>query len=472
VLGPIIANMQAQAQLAASATNGLSAELLAFTPAEWNADHGLLNGPATELRIADRALQAAYNDIREAENYLRWHHAPPTTSSTTTSSTTTSTTQAAPDCSATVAGTALSRTGWVASTNAPSGSGDVPAKALDGNLKTRFSTDKDQAPGLYYEADMGSSQAFDELEMDVPNSPTDYARGYNVEVSGNGSAWTTVASCTGTGTPETVSFPAQTAQYVEVVLTASNSQWWWSIDEFNLYTATSSPTTTTSTTTTSTTTSTTSTTVPPTTTTTSNADLDRAKAYGARQVSDRISSLDWAIKTVQGEPFLGGDGTTLVDGMQADISALEALGTAIAGDTTVPEVDINIDAVFGLRVYDLVLPVMGDVIQTDRVTNVRVPALNQDMATLKGDLNSSNQGVLGPLVNDMQTQVQTAASATAGLSAQLLSYTPAQWDANHGLLDNGGTDIRTANRALDVANNDLQKAERYLRTGLSRHHRR
>ena len=282
VLGPIIANMQAQAQIATTATNGLSAQLLAYTPAEWDANNGLLSGPATQLRIADRAVQTAWDDLARAVRYLR-HHVPPTTS-TTTASSTTSTTVAAPDCTATAAGTALGRTGWVASTNAPSSKADAPANALDGNLKTRFSTDKDQAPGLYFEVDLGFSQAFDQLEMDVPNSPTDYARGYNVEVSGNGSAWTIVASCTGTGTPEIVSFPAQTAQYVEVALTASNNAWWWSIDELNLYTATSSPTTTT----TSTTTSTTSTTVPPTTTTTNNAGLDRAKAYGAAQVAERV----------------------------------------------------------------------------------------------------------------------------------------------------------------------------------------
>ena len=158
--------------------------------------------------------------------------------------------------------------------------------------------------------------------------------------------------------------------------------------------------------------------------------------------------------------------------MQADISALEALGADIAADTTVTQVDINIDAVFGLRVYDLVLPVMTDVVQIDRATNVRIPALNQDITTLKGDLNPNNQGVVGPLVNDMQTQVQTATSATSGLSAQLLAYTPAQWDANHGLLSNAGTDIRTANRALEVADNDLQKAEWYLRHGASRRHHR
>jgi hypothetical protein len=36
----------------------------------------------------------------------------------------------------------------VASTNAPSSSADAPAKALDGDLTTRFSTNEHQAPGL------------------------------------------------------------------------------------------------------------------------------------------------------------------------------------------------------------------------------------------------------------------------------------------------------------------------------------
>jgi hypothetical protein len=107
---------------------------------------------------------------------------------------------------------------------------------LDGSLSTRFSTDEPQAAGLYFRVDLGSAQAFDELQMDTPGSPNDFARGYAVEVSTNGTTWTTVASCTGTGSPEIVSFPAQTAQYVEVALTSGNpANWWWSIDEFELF---------------------------------------------------------------------------------------------------------------------------------------------------------------------------------------------------------------------------------------------
>jgi F5/8 type C domain len=188
------------------------------------------------------------------------------TTTTTTVPAATTTTVASPNCSAAPSGTALGRTGWVASTNSRSSGSDVPGNAIDGNPNTRFSTDQLQAPGLYFEVNLGSAQSFDELEMDVPNSANDYARGYNVEVSANGSSWTTVASCTGTGTPEVVSFPTQTAQYVQVVLTASNPSYWWSIDEFYLYTST--PPTTTTTTTSTTTTSTTTTTTVPTTTTT------------------------------------------------------------------------------------------------------------------------------------------------------------------------------------------------------------
>jgi len=167
------------------------------------------------------------------------------------------------NCFASVSGTALGRTGWVASTNAPSDSTDAPANALDGNSSTRFSTDETQRPGLYFEVDLGTPQTFDELDMDSTGSLTDYAKDYEVEVSSDGSSWTTVANCFGTGSPEVVSFPAQTAQYVTVELTGTDNNYWWSINEFNLYTSYVPPTTTTTSTTTTSTTPTTTTTPPP-----------------------------------------------------------------------------------------------------------------------------------------------------------------------------------------------------------------
>ena len=181
---------------------------------------------------------------------------PASAAATTTTTAPTTTTTAVPgsNCSAPERGTMLDRTGWSATTNAPSSSADAPDNALDGNFSTRFSTDEDQAPGLALRVDLGSARAFDELAMRAGNSPNDYARGYDVTVSTNDITFTIVAACTGTANPEIVSFPAQTAQWVRVVLTAASTTNWWSIDEFDLYSSAPAPTTTTTSTTTTTTT--------------------------------------------------------------------------------------------------------------------------------------------------------------------------------------------------------------------------
>jgi hypothetical protein len=135
--------------------------------------------------------------------------------------------------------TALSRTGWVASTNTSPGAGDAPANAIDGNTGTRFSTDAAQASGMFFQVNMGSAKTFNQIVMDSGGSTGDYARGFNVEVSTDGTNFTSVATGTGTSSPETVTFSAHTAQYIRVVLTAGVTTSWWSIAEFNAFSGTS-----------------------------------------------------------------------------------------------------------------------------------------------------------------------------------------------------------------------------------------
>jgi hypothetical protein len=210
-------------------------------------------------------------------------------------------------------------------------------------------------------------------------------------------------------------------------------------------------------------TTTTSTTPPSTTSTTASGNLSAAQAYGEKQVRDRVNSLNKAITGVQGDSYLGSDGTTLVADMQADITAIQGLGTTISTDTTVGQVNANVGEIFGYRVYDFLLPAVQDVVEVDSITNVKLPALATAITDLTGKENSSNQGVLAPLVANMQSQSSTATTATSGLSAQLLGYTAADWDANHGLLNGARIDIFIANRALGTAWKDDQRANDYLR---------
>ena len=110
------------------------------------------------------------------------------------------------------------------------------------------------------------------------------------------------------------------------------------------------------------------------------------------------------------------------------------------------------------RVYDFLLPAVQDVVEVDSITNVKLPALATAIAGLTGKENSSNQGVLAPLVSNMQSQSSTATSAMSGLSAQLLGFTVAEWNSNHGLLNGARTELFIANKALGTAWKDNQKA--------------
>jgi hypothetical protein len=91
------------------------------------------------------------------------------------------------------------------------------------------------ASGMWFEVNMQSPQTFDEITMDSAGSANDYARGYSVYVSNDGMTWgNPIATGTGTAALITVTFPTQTAQYIEVVQTGA-ADYWWSIAEFNVY---------------------------------------------------------------------------------------------------------------------------------------------------------------------------------------------------------------------------------------------
>jgi hypothetical protein len=129
---------------------------------------------------------------------------------------------------------ALSRASWVPT--ASTSGGGAPANAIDGNASTRWSTGVAQTAGQWFEVNFGSSQTFDEVTIDAGPSTGDYPHGYTVSVSNNGSSWTQVAAGSGTTQLVTVTFPPQTAQYIQVTQTPSGATTnWWSIAELNVY---------------------------------------------------------------------------------------------------------------------------------------------------------------------------------------------------------------------------------------------
>jgi beta-glucanase (GH16 family) len=116
--------------------------------------------------------------------------------------------------------TPLSRPNWAATASSTEPGGN-PQNALDGILTTRWSSGSAMSGGEWFQLDLGSAQTFDRIVLDSGNSVNDYARGYQVLISNNGTDWATqvpVAAGAGTG--------PVTARYVRIVQTGTASSWW------------------------------------------------------------------------------------------------------------------------------------------------------------------------------------------------------------------------------------------------------
>jgi Carbohydrate binding module (family 6)/F5/8 type C domain len=135
----------------------------------------------------------------------------------------------------------LNRPLWVASSST-SGSDD-PGSALDGNLVTRWSTGGSQAPGQWFQVDMGSVNVFNKIVLNYVNSANDYPRGYQVTISYDGINWSNpIASGVGSSSSTTITFATQAARYIRITQTGSAAGTFWSIDEFNIFGTTPSTT--------------------------------------------------------------------------------------------------------------------------------------------------------------------------------------------------------------------------------------
>lgn len=108
--------------------------------------------------------------------------------------------------------------------------------AIDGNAGSRWSTRTRQANGQEFYVNLGANQEFDRIVLDTTQSSNDYPRSYEVDVSTNGSNWTTVAQGAGNASgPTTIDFNDQNASFVRITQLGSSDRFWWSIHEINLY---------------------------------------------------------------------------------------------------------------------------------------------------------------------------------------------------------------------------------------------
>ncbi|MEV4414673.1 discoidin domain-containing protein [Catellatospora sp. NPDC049609] len=113
--------------------------------------------------------------------------------------------------------------------------GENPAAAVDADASTRWSSGQAQSPGQYLQLDLGATRIFRRVAIDSGGNLGDYARGWTLSASDDGTTWRDLATGTGTAQLTTVDLPRTTARHLRITATAEAGNWW-SIADIRLYT--------------------------------------------------------------------------------------------------------------------------------------------------------------------------------------------------------------------------------------------
>ena len=111
--------------------------------------------------------------------------------------------------------------------------GNLAKYAFDGDLSTanRWESLQGVDPS-WIAADMGSVKAFDRVVLTWENA---YASAYQIQVSPDNNAWTTIQTVAGKGGTETVNFPTTSSRYVRMLGTARATTFGYSLYEMQVF---------------------------------------------------------------------------------------------------------------------------------------------------------------------------------------------------------------------------------------------
>jgi len=98
--------------------------------------------------------------------------------------------------------------------------------AVDDDASTRWSSEAAQAPGQYLQVDLGGREHFRRVAIDSGGDLGDYARGWQLSVSDDGTSWRTLASGTGVGQLTTVDVRRTSARFLRITATGTADNWW------------------------------------------------------------------------------------------------------------------------------------------------------------------------------------------------------------------------------------------------------
>jgi hypothetical protein len=195
-----------------------------------------------------------------------------------------------------------------------------------------------------------------------------------------------------------------------------------------------------------------------------------ARVAAEAAITVRLGDLNARVTLVKQTPWLtAADGSSLLSELNGEISGLGPLATTIQAEQSVTAFRTEAAAILSeYRVYALVLPQVHLVRATDQVTQVILPDLESAQSLLgqqiqlAGQLHKNISATAAPM-SDLATQIGALQTATNGLSAKMLAFTPAQWNANPSLWIGPRGQLGSVRTAAGRALSDIKAVETVVR---------
>ncbi len=125
------------------------------------------------------------------------------------------------------------RTNWVVTANYNQ---NEAFKAFDGKSETRYTTGKEQGPGMWFQIELPESTVVSGLLLDASSSNRDYPRAFKVDVSDDGKAWgKSIATGHGNSRTTEITFAPVKTKFIRVTQTGKVKGIFWSIHEVQVY---------------------------------------------------------------------------------------------------------------------------------------------------------------------------------------------------------------------------------------------
>jgi hypothetical protein len=188
--------------------------------------------------------------------------------------------------------------------------------------------------------------------------------------------------------------------------------------------------------------------------------MGHLQTRGSAEITRRISNLGDALTKLNATSKLSAtDKAALVGQVNLELTALANLKTKLVSDTDLASARVDVASIVGdYRVYVLMLPKTRMIASSDQTSIVedKLGAIN---ATLQAKLDTMKTAgkdttVMQASLDDLKSKTADATTKTTGMSAQLLVLTPAQYDANHALLQPFHQSLEAAQVDLKAARDD------------------